>query len=162
MSKSLNEGAVQVPFFGQWEAQAYAGLIARIERSYIRRDIKTLSERTQKAVMPYLKPRQCPSCKGARLSRAALASRINGHNIADLSSLEVGDLLQVVRAIKQPKAGPIVHALVERLQAVVDIGIEYLSLNRETDTLSGGESQRVRMVKHLGSRPSSSSNTTRR
>ena len=129
----------------------YAGIIERIERSYIRRDIKTLSERTQKAVMPYLKPRECSSCKGARLSPAALASKINGHNIADLSSLEVGELLKVVRAIKEPKAGPIVSALVERLQAVVDIGLEYLSLNRETDTLSGGESQRVRMVKHLGS-----------
>jgi excinuclease ABC A subunit len=195
MSKSLNEGAVQVPFFGEWEAQAYtlsgffdndkklskftkgemelllhgkdrkfkakfgertinltyAGIIERIEPSYIRRDIKTLSERTQKAVMPYLKPRECPSCKGARLSPAALASKINGHNIANLSSLEVGELLKVVRAIKEPKASPIVHALVERLQAVVDIGLEYLSLNRETDTLSGGESQRVRMVKHLGS-----------
>ena len=129
----------------------YAGIIARIERSYIHRDIKTLSERTQKAVMPYLKPRECPGCKGARLSPAALASRINGHNIADLSSLETGELLKVVRAVKEPKAGPIVHALAERLQAVVDIGLEYLSLNRETDTLSGGESQRVRMVKHLGS-----------
>jgi excinuclease UvrABC ATPase subunit len=195
MSKSLNQGAVQVPFFGEWEAQAYtlsgffdndkklskftkeemelllhgkdrkfkakfgertinltyAGIIERIERSYIRRDIKTLSERTQKAVMPYLKPRECPSCKGARLSPTALASKINGRNIADLSSLEVGELLKVVRAIKEPKAGPIVHALIERLQSVVDIGLEYLSLNRETDTLSGGESQRVRMVKHLGS-----------
>jgi excinuclease UvrABC ATPase subunit len=195
MNKSLNEGAVQVPFFNDWDVQAYplsgffdnnkklskftkaemelllhgkdrkfktklggkainlsyAGVIAKIERSYIQRDIKTLSERTQKAVMPYLKPRQCPSCKGARLSAAALASKINGHNIADLSSMEVGELVKVVRAIKEPKAGPIVQALAERLQAVVDIGLEYLSLNRETDTLSGGESQRVRMVKHLGS-----------
>src|SRR5499427_7762648 len=195
MSKSLNEGAVQVPFFSDWDVQAYilsgffdndkklskftkdemelllhgkdrkfkvkfggrtinltyGGVIEKIERSYIRRDIKTLSERTQKAVMPYLKPRECRSCKGARLSPAALASKINGHNIADLSSLEVGELLKVVRGIKEPKAGPIVHALVERLQAVVNIGLEYLSLNRETDTLSGGESQRVRMVKHLGS-----------
>jgi excinuclease UvrABC ATPase subunit len=209
MSKSLNEGAVQVPFFGDWEAQAYtlsgffdndkklskfskeemelllhgkdrkfkarfgdrtinltyAGILERIERSYIRRDIKTLSERTQKAVMPYLKPRECPSCKGARLSPAALASKINGYNIADMCSLEAGELLKVLRAIEagtgpssdvpakslEPKAAPIVHALLERLQAVVDIGLEYLSLNRETDTLSGGESQRVRMVKHLGS-----------
>ncbi len=195
LSKSLNEGAVQVPFFGDWEAQVYtlsgffdndkklrkftkdemelllygkdrkfktkfggkdinltyAGIIERIERSYIRRDIKTLSERTQKAVMPYLKPRECPSCKGERLSPAALASRIDGHNIAELSSMEIGELLGVVRAIKAPKAGPIVKALVERLQNIVDIGLEYLSLDRETDTLSGGESQRVRMVKHLGS-----------
>lgn len=195
LNKSLNEGAVQVPFFNDWDVQAYtlsgffdndkklseftkeemelllhgkdrkftakfggkninltyAGIIAKIERSYVQRDIKTLSERTQKAVMPYLKPRECPLCKGARLSPAALASRIDGRNIADMASLEVGELLEVVRAISEPKAGPIVHALVERLQAVVDIGLEYLSLDRETDTLSGGESQRVRMVKHLGS-----------
>ena len=195
MSKSLNQGAVQVPFFNEWDVQAYAlsgffdndkklskfskaeielllhgkdrkfkatlggkpinltytGIIAKIERAYVQRDIKTLSERTQKAVMPYLKPRECPSCKGARLNAAALASKINGYNIADLSSVEVGELLKVVGAIKEPKAGPIVQALVERLQAIVDIGLEYLSLDRETDTLSGGESQRVRMVKHLGS-----------
>lgn len=195
MNKSLNEGAIQVPFFGEWEMQAYTlsgyfdndkklskfnkeemelllhgkdrkfkasfgnktinlsyeGILERIERSYIRRDIKTLSERTQKAVMPYLKPRQCPACKGARLSAAALASKIGEHNISDYSSMEIGELLRVVTEIKEPKAQPIVKALVERLQNVVDIGLEYLSLNRETDTLSGGESQRVRMVKHLGS-----------
>jgi excinuclease UvrABC ATPase subunit len=65
--------------------------------------------------------------------------------------MEIGELLEIVRGIKEPRAGPIVQALVERLRAIVDIGLEYLSLNRETDTLSGGESQRVRMVKHLGS-----------
>jgi excinuclease UvrABC ATPase subunit len=195
MRKSLNEGAVQVPFFGEWEQRAYAasgffdndkklskftkqemelllhgkdkkfktkfgdrsinltylGIIEKIERSYVRRDIKTLSERTQKAVMPYLKPRECPSCKGARLNQAALASKINGHNIAELCAMEVGQLVEVARGIKEPKAAPIVAALTERLENVVGIGLEYLSLNRETDTLSGGESQRVRMVKHLGS-----------
>lgn len=194
-SKSLKQGAIQVPFFKDWDVQAYtlsgffdndkklskftkdemelllhgkdkkftvkfggrtinltyAGIIAKIERSYVQRDIKTLSERVQKAVLPYLKPRQCPACKGARLNAAALASKIDGRNIADLSAMEVGELLTLVRTIKEPKAGAIVHTLVERLQAIVDIGLDYLSLNRETDTLSGGESQRVRMVKHLGS-----------
>src|SRR5579862_6721649 len=140
LDKSLNEGAVQVPFFNDWEAHAYslsgffdndkklrkftkdemelllhgkdikfkakfgrrsinltyAGIIAKIERSYVQRDIKTLSERTQKAVMPYLKPRECPACKGARLGPAALASKVNGRNIADLALLEVGDLVKVV------------------------------------------------------------------
>jgi excinuclease UvrABC ATPase subunit len=195
MSKSLNEGAVQVPFFGEWEQKAYAasgffdnkkklskyskeemelllhgkdkkfkakfggrsinltylGIIEKIERYYIRRDIKTLSERTQKAVMPYLKPRECPLCKGARLNQAALASKINGYNIAEMCAMEIGQLVEVAREIKEPKAGAIVAALTERLENVVGIGLEYLSLNRETDTLSGGESQRVRMVKHLGS-----------
>jgi excinuclease UvrABC ATPase subunit len=138
-------------FGGKTVNLTYSGIIAKIERSYVQRDIKTLSARTQKAVMPYLKPRPCPTCKGDRLNAAALASKVGRHNIADLSAMEIGELLEIVRGIKEPRAGPIVQALVERLRAIVDIGLEYLSLNRETDTLSGGESQRVRMVKHLGS-----------
>jgi excinuclease ABC A subunit len=192
MSKSLKEGAVQVPFWKDLDCQAYSasgffdnnkklckftkeemelllhgkdrkykakfgaktinltylGIIEKIEQYYIRRDIKTLSERTQKAVTPYLQPRECPLCKGARLNQAALASKINGYNIAELCAMEVGQLIEVARGIKE---SPILAALIERLENVVGIGLEYLSLNRETDTLSGGESQRVRMVKHLGS-----------
>jgi excinuclease UvrABC ATPase subunit len=85
------------------------------------------------------------------LSQAALSSKINGYNIADLSSMEVGELIDVIRAIKDPVAAPMVKTLTQRLQHLVDIGLEYLSLNRETDTLSGGESQRVKIVKQLGS-----------
>jgi excinuclease UvrABC ATPase subunit len=196
MSKTLNEGAVQVPFWsanwelGMYKASGffdndkklknftkaemdlllygkdrkfkakfggnsinltYAGIIEKIERSYVRRDIKTLSERTRKAVEPYLKPRPCPLCKGARLSPAALASRIGKWNIAELAAMEIDDLIPVARAIKGAVAAPVVSALVERLEHMSDIGLGYLSLDRETDTLSGGESQRVKMVKHLGS-----------
>src|SRR4051794_33382123 len=194
-SKSLNEGAIQVPFWARWEGSGYAasgyfdnnkklskytkeefdlllfgkdrkfkmklgsgsinvsylGVVEKIERSYVRRDIKTLSERTQKAVMPYLKERPCTACKGARLSKAALACRINGRNIAELSAMEVDELIPFVTRIAEPVGKEIVTALTERLQAVADIGLGYLTLNRETDTLSGGESQRIKMVKHLGS-----------
>ena len=129
----------------------YLGIIAKVERSYIRRDIKLLSERTQKAVEPYLRPRPCPLCKGARLSQAALGSKIRGRNIAELAGMEIGELVPFLRKITGAVAAPVVTPLVERLQHVVDIGLEYLTLNRETDTLSGGESQRVKMVKHLGS-----------
>ena len=129
----------------------YLGIIAKVERSYIRRDIKLLSERTRKAVEPYLRPRQCPLCKGARLSQAALGSKIRGRNIAELSAMEIGELVPFLRKITGAVAAPILTTLVERLEHVVDIGLEYLTLNRETDTLSGGESQRIRMVKHLGS-----------
>ncbi len=186
MGKSLSEGAVRVPFFNDWEQQAYVasgffdndkklsqytkaemelllygkdrkfkakfgersvnltftGIIAKIDR---------FTERRQKEAMAYLKPRPCPLCKGARLSQEALASRIGGLNIADMSALEIGQLIEVARAIKEPEAAPLVAALTERLENVVDIGLEYLSLDRETDTLSGGESQRIRIVKHLGS-----------
>jgi excinuclease UvrABC ATPase subunit len=130
---------------------SYLGVMEKLEQQYVRRDIKTRPERTQKAVEPYLRMRPCPLCKGARLSQAALGSKIDGHNIAELASMEVGDLIAVLRLMTDPVAEPIVAALVERLQAVVDIGLDYLSLDRETDTLSGGESQRVKMVKHLGS-----------
>jgi excinuclease UvrABC ATPase subunit len=195
MSKSLNDGAVQVPVWGDWEIGQYAGsgffdndkklsdftpeemdlllwgkdrkyklrigdktmnatylgVLEKFERSYVRRDIKTRPERTQKAVEPYLRLRTCPLCHGARLSQAALGSKIDGHNIAELASMEVGDLIALLRLFTDPVAEPIVASLVERLQAMVDIGLDYLSLDRETDTLSGGESQRIKMVKHLGS-----------
>lgn len=195
MSKSLNEGAVQVPIFSSWERGSYAasgffdndkklsdysdeemdlllygkdlkyklaigsgamnasyyGIIERFNRSYIKRDIKTLSERIQKLVAPYLTMQPCPLCKGARLSQAALSCKINGYNIAELSAMEVGELIGVLKQIDDPVAAPMVATLTERLQHLVDIGLEYLSLDRETDTLSGGESQRVKIVKHLSS-----------
>ncbi|MEO7911359.1 MAG: excinuclease ABC subunit UvrA, partial [Roseiflexaceae bacterium] len=130
---------------------SYAGVIERFNRAYIKRDIKTLSERTQKMVEPYITMQPCPLCKGTRLSQASLSSKIDGHNIAELSAMEVGDLVEVIRAIKDPVAASMVGTLTERLQHLVDIGLEYLSLDRETDTLSGGESQRVKIVKHLSS-----------
>ncbi len=130
----------------------YLGIMEKIERSYIRRDLKTLSERTQKMVEPYLTMRPCPTCKGARLSEAALNSRINGYSIADMAALEVGDLIPVLRLLEEgPVAAPMIATLIERLGHMADIGLDYLSLDRETATLSGGESQRIKMVKHLGS-----------
>ncbi len=195
LSKSLKEGAVQVPTWGGWEIDAYAtsgffdndkkladytaeemdlllygkdrkyklrigdktmnatylGVVEKFEQQYVRRDIKTRPERTQKAVEPYLRMKPCPLCKGARLSQAALASRVGGHSIAELASMEVGDLVGILRGIDGAVAAPMVATLVERLQHMVDIGLDYLSLDRETATLSGGESQRIKMVKHLGS-----------
>ncbi len=195
MTRSLNEGAVKVPFWGDWDISAYAasgffdndkkvadytpaeldlllygkdrkyklpigdkemnasyfGVVEKLERKYVRQDIKALSERTQKQVEPYMRMRVCPLCKGARLSQAALSSKIDGHDIAELAGLEIGDLIAVLRLMTDPVGEPIVRTLVERLQHMVDIGLDYLSLDRETDTLSGGESQRVKLVKHLGS-----------
>jgi len=195
MSKSLNEGAVQVPVFAAWERSAYAssgffdndkklsdftpeemdlllygknlkfklqigggsmnasyaGVIEKFEKSYIKRDLKTLSERTQKMVAPYIAMGPCASCKGARLSQAALGCKINGKNIAELSAMEVSELIGFVKKVNDPVAAPMVATLTERLEHLVNIGLEYLSLDRETNTLSGGESQRIKMVKHLSS-----------
>ncbi|WP_300597381.1 excinuclease ABC subunit UvrA [Niabella sp.] len=129
----------------------YMGLVEKFERAYIRRDIKTLSERKQKTIMPYLQEQRCSACGGARLNAAALSAEINGKNIAALSAMEVAELIPFLKAINDPVAAPMIRTLTERLQHLVDMGLGYLSLNRETDTLSGGESQRVKMVKHLGS-----------
>jgi excinuclease UvrABC ATPase subunit len=195
MSKSLDEGAVQVPFFVLWENNAYKlsgffdntkkladftpeemdlllygkdrkfkmqmgegtmnltynGIIEKITQSYIKRDIKTLSERTQKAVMPYLGFGECPLCHGARLSQAALGVKINGHTIHQLTAMQITDLIPFLQSASDPLAKSMIKTLLERLQHMVDIGLGYLSLNRETDTMSGGESQRIKMVKHLSS-----------
>ncbi|MCA1812336.1 MAG: excinuclease ABC subunit UvrA [Halobacteriales archaeon] len=129
----------------------YLGLVERFTQAYIARDLKTRPERTQRAVEPFLTMGPCPLCKGARLSQAALACRVGGHNIAELTAMEVEALLPVVQRIQGPEAAPIVASLVERLGHMDEIGLGYLSLDRPTDTLSGGESQRVKMVKHLGS-----------
>lgn len=129
----------------------FEGIIAKFTRKYITSDIKSYSERTQKQVEPYITTGPCRACKGTRLSQMALSCKINGYNIAELAAMEAGDLVHIIRDIDDPAAGSMVDTLTDRLQHLVDIGLEYLSLNRETDTLSGGESQRVKIVKHLSS-----------
>jgi excinuclease UvrABC ATPase subunit len=129
----------------------YEGIINRFTNKYIKQDLKTKSERTQKSVEPFMTMGPCSECNGARLNQTVLKCKINGYNIADLTSMEIPELIDAVKGIKLPAAEPMVRTLLERLGELVDIGLEYLSLNRETDTLSGGESQRVKVVKHLGS-----------
>ncbi|UUZ78687.1 excinuclease ABC subunit UvrA [Paenibacillus sp. P26] len=140
---------VAIQFGGKTVNITVEGAIEKFTNKYIKRDVKTMSERTQQAVAPFITEGTCPSCRGTRLSQAALGCRINGYNIAELSSMEVGHLIRVIREMDDEIAAPVVRALTERLQHLVDIGLDYLTLDRETDTLSGGESQRVKMVKHL-------------
>jgi excinuclease UvrABC ATPase subunit len=142
---------VKTDFGGKTVNLTFEGVIDKFTRKYIIRDVKTYSERTQKQVEPYITTGPCRVCKGARLSQTTLSCKINDHNIAEMSAMEVGDLMNIVREIDNPTAQSMVDTLCERLQHLVDIGLEYLSLNRETDTLSGGESQRVKIVKHLSS-----------
>jgi excinuclease UvrABC ATPase subunit len=142
---------VESNFAGKTVNLTLEGIIDKFRRKYILRDLKTMSERTQKTVEPFLKLGPCSMCKGARLNQAALNCRINGYNIAELSDMEVDDLIEVVREIKDSAAAPIIATLTERLEHLINIGLEYLNLSRPTDTLSGGESQRVKVVKHLGS-----------
>src|SRR5574341_1275893 len=131
--------------------RTYLGVITGFTRSYIERDLKTRSEKTQEKIAAYLTEGPCPECKGARLNKTVLGCKINGYNIAELSAMEVGELINVIKGVKDAVAKPMVDSLVERLQHVIDIGLDYLTLNRETATLSGGESQRIKIVKHLSS-----------
>jgi len=140
---------VQLDFAGKVMNVTVEGVIEKFTNKYIKQDVKTKSERTQKAVAPYITEGPCTGCRGARLNQTALSCKINGLNIADMSSMEVGQLIRVIQEIDDPIVAPIVKSLTERLQHLVDIGLDYLTLDRETDTLSGGESQRVKMVKHL-------------
>ncbi|MGF9696239.1 ATP-binding cassette domain-containing protein [Paenibacillus sp. MABNR03] len=140
---------VKMDFAGKATNITVEGVIEKFTNKYIKQDVKTKSERTQKAVMPFISEGPCSSCQGARLSQAALSCRINGLNIAEMSAMEVGQLIRVIREIDDAVAAPVIKSLTERLQHLVDIGLDYLTLDRETDTLSGGESQRVKMVKHL-------------
>ena len=127
----------------------YEGLVVKFNRKFISRDIQTLSERIRRQVEPFLKLGPCPLCKGGRLNQAALSCKINGYTIAAMAAMEVDELVEVVKGITDPAAAPLVRTLTERLQHLVDISLEYLSLERVTDTLSGGESQRVKIVKNL-------------
>jgi excinuclease UvrABC ATPase subunit len=131
--------------------RTYRGVIANFTRSYIERDLKTRSPKTQEKIGQYLTEGPCPACKGARLNKAVLSCQINGRNIAELAAMEVSELIGVIKEIKDKRAKEIVDDLARRLQNLIDIGLNYLALNRETDTLSGGEGQRVKLVKHLGS-----------
>ncbi|MFC8683678.1 ATP-binding cassette domain-containing protein [Brevibacillus porteri] len=140
---------VEMQFAGKAVNITVEGVIEKFTNKYIKQDLKTKSERTQKAVAPFISEGSCSSCHGARLNQAALNCKINGLNIAEMSSMEVGRLLRVIAEIDDSVATPMVKSLTERLQHLVDIGLDYLTLDRETDALSGGESQRVKMVKHL-------------
>jgi len=127
----------------------YEGMENVFVRKYIIGDLKAMSERTQKIYAPFITMGACTLCHGARISQQALSVKVDGHTIADLTAMQVDALLEVIKSIREPEAKAIIATLHDRLSNLVDIGLGYLSLDRATDTLSGGESQRVKMVKHL-------------
>ncbi|GAA3177152.1 excinuclease ABC subunit UvrA [Streptomyces virens] len=135
---------------GTWTTE-YEGLADRFERLYLKRDLAGMSGRTRDMVREFLAEGVCAACRGARLNEAALASRIGGRSIADCARMQVTDLIAVLREIDDPVARPIAGAAVAALERIERIGLGYLSLDRETTTLSGGEGQRLKTVRHLGS-----------
>ncbi|WP_161881877.1 ATP-binding cassette domain-containing protein [Deinococcus alpinitundrae] len=128
----------------------YEGLIERFTRMYLKKDAAAMSPRSKAVFESFTTSQTCPLCQGARLNAAALACRIDGRNIAELSNLEIGELILFLKTLSDPAAARVASKLTERLQHLSDIGLGYLSLSRETSTLSGGESQRLKMIRHLG------------
>ncbi|GAB2740072.1 ATP-binding cassette domain-containing protein [Amycolatopsis magusensis] len=137
----------------QWQGGSmnarYEGLVDRFTRLYIKKD--GMSDRNREIFLRFVTTRVCPACEGTRLSRAALDCRIEGYNIADFTAMETGELVTVLGKLEVPTAKTVLDSLVDRIGNLVAIGLGYLSLDRETTTLSGGESQRIKMVRHLSS-----------
>jgi excinuclease UvrABC ATPase subunit len=129
----------------------YLGVTAKLKQSLGAKDPETLQPHVRAEYERLFTRKTCPACHGARLNAAARESRVAGRNIAELSAMQVSDLAVLIRAITAPQVGPMLAALAARLENLVTIGLGYLSLDRESSSLSGGESQRVKMVRHLGS-----------
>ena len=129
----------------------YAGLIPSIQRSMLSKDVDAMQPHIRAFVERAVVFTTCPDCDGTRLSEAARSSKIGGVSIADVSAMQISDLAEWVRGLDEPSVAPLLEALGETLDSFVEIGLGYLSLNRPSGTLSGGEAQRTRMIRHLGS-----------
>ncbi|WP_309069224.1 excinuclease ABC subunit UvrA, partial [Microbacterium sp.] len=192
-SKSLNEGAIQVPGYtpdgwmvkgfsesGFYPADkpistftdkqrhaflygevtkvkiaginmTYEGLIPKITKAMLSKDVESLQPHVRAFVERVATFATCPECDGTRLTEGARSSRIDGVSIADACRMQVTDLAAWVRALDKPGTGPLLKALSANLDAFVTLGLGYLSLERPSGTLSGGEAQRIKMLRHLGS-----------
>ena len=136
---------------GQASKLPYEGIVPRFNRLYLNRDISGLRKEVREEAERFMKKSPCITCGGSGLNPKALESRINGYNIMDMNEMQVCDLLSVLSGISDPVGSSIAGQIMESLQRMVDVGLGYLSLSRKTDTLSGGEAQRLKLVKHLGS-----------
>lgn len=129
----------------------YEGLIPRIEKSMLSKDKEAMQPHIRAFVDRAVTFTRCPDCGGSRLNEGARSSRIGGVNIADACAMQISDLAEWVRGLDEPSVAPLLKNLRAILDSFVDIGLGYLSLDRPSGTLSGGEAQRTKMIRHLGS-----------
>ncbi|ARC89334.1 excinuclease ABC subunit UvrA [Rhodovulum sp. MB263] len=149
---TVEEGTpVTDPKPGWPKSTVYEGVLPRLRRSFLDRDEADLSEAERDALSRITLSGPCEACGGGRLNPDVLSCRIAGRNIADCAAMEASDLLEFIRGIDVPEMRPVLSALTEKLESMIEIGLDYLSLDRGTSGLSGGESQRIRMIRHLGS-----------
>jgi excinuclease UvrABC ATPase subunit len=129
----------------------YAGLIPQIQKSFLSKDVDAMQPHIRAFVERAVTFKTCPECDGARLGEEARSSKIRGKSIADLSAMQISDLAGWIRELEEPSVAPLLAGLRHLLDSFVEIGLGYLSLDRSAGTLSGGEAQRTRMIRHLGS-----------
>ena len=129
----------------------YEGLVPKVQKSFLSKDPDGLQPHIRAFVDRAATFKACPDCGGTRLSEGARSSRIAGVNIADACAMQISDLAEWVRGLDEPSVAPLLTTLEETLDSFVEIGLGYLSLDRPSGTLSGGESQRTKMIRHLGS-----------
>lgn len=127
------------------------GVSHYLHRMLIHRDISRLKEASVKRLMYLVEEKPCPVCRGRRLNTAALSCKVAGYSIDEMCAMEFTQLVQVLKTIDDPRAKTMVDALVASLTRMIDIGLPYLSMNRESATLSGGEAQRLKLVRYMGS-----------
>ena len=129
----------------------YEGLVRRIQSSMLSKDVEAMQPHIRAFVERAVTFTPCPDCGGTRLNEAARSSKVAGVSIADACARQISDLAEWVRGIVDPSVAPLLGALQQTLDSFVEIGLGYLSLDRSSGTLSGGEAQRVKMIRHLGS-----------
>ncbi len=129
----------------------YEGLIVRIQKSMLSKDIESLQPHIRAFVERTMTFTTCPDCNGTRLTEAARSSKINELNIAEVCAMQISDLAVWLRSVDDASVAPLLASLQHTLDSFVEIGLGYLSLDRASGTLSGGESQRTKMIRHLGS-----------
>lgn len=127
------------------------GIHNHLSRLLLKRDNSTSGDMTQKRLETMIRQRDCPVCKGHRLNAAALECKVNGNHIAELCDMEFIELREVLKEIDSPNAQTMVQTLVSSLTRMIEIGLPYLSMNRESASLSGGEAQRLKLVRYMGS-----------
>ena len=129
----------------------YEGLIPKIQKSFLSKDVDALQPHIRAFVERAVTFTTCPDCGGTRLNDAARSSKINGINIADACAMQISDLAEWASGLDEPSVAPLLETLRHTLDSFVEIGLGYLSLDRPSGTLSGGEAQRTKMIRHLGS-----------
>jgi excinuclease UvrABC ATPase subunit len=129
----------------------YEGLIPKIQKSMLSKDVEAMQPHIRAFVERAVTFQTCPDCDGTRLSTEARSSKIDGKNIADVCAMQISDLAGWIRGLHEPSVAPLLTGLQDVLDSFAEIGLGYLSLDRPTGTLSGGESQRTKMIRQLGS-----------